>query len=250
MRIFVHVWPAAADSDKRGRVPGLLAQGGELLDRREVWLNRRGMRNYMLQVYGHQRWAGSFRNHFRGVWAKVDGCYAPDRPLELFTVRVDSLGQALALKTQLRALFAQGKHSVHMTDSEAESAFCQAILRTPRRVAFLNRAEPDRYRCFTRRLERLVRDLDRAGVDRREVVVCSRAVLALMGEQRVRQLSWIARRPLPPWLNHRNDREFEPLSPQQRQALLDSGELLIFHGMRFVPPDLLPDASVREEANA
>ena len=250
MLILVHVWPAAAEPDKRRQVPDLLAKGGELLDRREVWLNRRGMRNYMLQIYGHQQWSGNFRNHFRGVWAKVDGCYAPYLPLELFTVRVESLGQALALKTQLRELFALGKHSVHMTDSEAETAYCQAILRTQRRVDFLNQADPDRYRCFTRRIERLERDLKRAGVDRREVVVCSRAVFALMGERRVRQLSWIASRSLPPWLNRRNDHEFEPLPPQRRRALLDSAELLIFHGIRFVPPDLLPDAAAQEDVQA
>ena len=81
MKFIANIWPVAVADGYTDTIIKELEKEGTILSIHKIALNYTGLRNYMIQIYRHEKWAGGFFNHFRGIPAKLNPCYHPDTPM-------------------------------------------------------------------------------------------------------------------------------------------------------------------------
>lgn len=140
-------WPVAA-VEKRDRAVELIGTNGKLLTETEISLTYQGLRNLMIQIYGHQDWVGTVENNFTGVLGKVDACYKPGIKTRIVLFQGGTLEETLYLKEEIRKIFQIGKHAVHISDSMEETVLMAELLFNPNSVQALKLGKPDAWPQF------------------------------------------------------------------------------------------------------
>ena len=83
MKFIANIWPVAVADGYTDTIIKELEKEGPILSIHKIELNYTGLRNYMVQIYRHEKWSGNFHNHFRGIPAKLNPCFHPDTPMYL-----------------------------------------------------------------------------------------------------------------------------------------------------------------------
>lgn len=239
MRYVINIWPAAADPGRIQTISGMLASCGTIIQQRAISLNYTGLRNYMVQIYRYEKWAGSSRNHYRGIPAKLNPCYREGRPVWMFELECGNLESLLRTKDRIREFCGIGKHSIHSSDNKEETDLMRSLLTSENTIRLMNRCSLDRYHSFTGNLMKLDRLLKRYGADYRNFVIVSDAVRSLYGLEAHKKLSWIAKTPLPPAVEKKNAREFEAAAESLRSEIFDENMQVIYCGFHFITLEML-----------
>lgn len=131
------IWPVA-DEQKIPMAEAAIRQLGSIVYTKDVELTYAGMRNFMILIYGHQPWAGTFENHYLGIKGKLDACYCEGKPVKTYVFYAPSLAAVLAVKESIRRLFGIGKNSIHISDNRKETKDMIRLLYDPDSVRLLN----------------------------------------------------------------------------------------------------------------
>ena len=113
--------------------------------KKDVKLNYNGLKNFMIEIYGHQSWLGNAKNHFKGVYNKVDNCFKMNNEMTCLVVEASSTEEVLKAKKELRDKFKMGNHSIHSTDSKSETVDMLSLLLNDNSIAVLNSFNFDKY---------------------------------------------------------------------------------------------------------
>lgn len=119
----------------------------------KVDLQYKGLRNFMLQIYGHQEWVGTLENHYSGLPGKVDACYYPNENTMVVIFEAGDLDEVLRLKECIREQFQLGKHVLHISDSVGETKLMVNLLMNENSVHALNYGNPDKNIGFIPKLK-------------------------------------------------------------------------------------------------
>ena len=120
------IWPASP-VEKRKQVLDLINKNGKIIYERDVQLDFEGLRNLMVQIYGHQEWIGSTDDEFIGVNGKVDPCYVPGVPCKIVLFEGGELEEVLKMKDDIREIFNIGKHALHISDTLEETQLMTSL---------------------------------------------------------------------------------------------------------------------------
>lgn len=131
------IWPASP-VEKRKQVLDLINKNGKIIYERDVQLDFEGLRNLMIQIYGHQDWIGSTEDEFIGVNGKVDPCYVPGVPCKIVLFEGGKLDEVLKMKDDIREIFNIGKHALHISDTLEETQLMTSLLFSNSSVLSLN----------------------------------------------------------------------------------------------------------------
>ena len=115
-------WPRGVyEHGKYVDAMNILKEAVNVIDVQEITLDKLALRNFMIQIYGHQEWVGSEKDGYYGVNGKVEPCYKKGTPLMLVVFQGKDLEQVVKVKSQIRDCFGIGNHSVHITDNNIET---------------------------------------------------------------------------------------------------------------------------------
>lgn len=169
------LWPAAeaALSDDAEKI--IQEECGKIIYSKSLKLSYHALRNFMIQIYGHQSWTGTVENKHQGVDSKVEACFA-NRETRVIFFHCESLERVLTAKEHIRELFKIENHSVHISDTDEETRMMAGILLNKNSRHFLEYGDID----FSRELNCVLQQKRKTGsLD--NVIMAPEATLAAYG---------------------------------------------------------------------
>lgn len=244
--VFVaNIWPAADGKEKRQQVNSVIEKYGTVVAKKKIHLTYQGYRNYMLQIYSHHDWVGTFENYFKGVMSKVDACYADDRDLLIYIFECDNLDRVLKLKEEIRNLFEIGNHSIHISDNQIESVQMVELVLNQNSLDLMNNCKPDKYLEFTSLLKKYKDKVTNNKQARIESVIVSDSVLSLYEIRPVNIISWISEMDVD---YCENSREYESLIAEIKDEMIFNPHYYcIFSDLKFVTLKVLRDLKIKRD---
>ncbi len=241
MKFIANIWPIAVADGYTDTIIKELEKEGTILSVHKIDLNYTGLRNYMIQIYRHEKWSGNFHNHFRGIPAKLNPCFYPDTPMYLIELEGKSVESMLACKERIRKLCKHEKHSLHTSDTEAEYLLMKKILLHQPTVACMNTTDFDKYKNFTHKFGLFLKLLDFYQLDYEDFLVVSRGVYSLTGIRKENRLSWICKVPkqLPRLLSRLNNREFTGIPDPSCEEIYNPDNHISYCGIDFLTPNII-----------
>lgn len=115
---------------------------------KSIKLDYRGVFNFMLQIYGHQEWTGSYENKHIGTKDKADACFAKNRPMRIVMFEGGSLERVIEAKQKIRNLFGLQNHAIHISDNDKEALMMAELLFNPNSIHHLKFGNPDKCAAF------------------------------------------------------------------------------------------------------
>ena len=183
-------WPVA-DKSILYQAEVILKEVGPIVYERDVYLSYRGLRNFMIQIYGHQEWTGSVEDRYLGVNFKVDLCFKDKTPTKTYVFEADSFDKVVQAKERIRSLFGIENHSLHISDNKAETDMMVDLLYNPNSLFFLNCADPYTYTSLWKKLNRFKSNIIQNGLDINRFIIDSSAVLEACGLREARDIDFL-----------------------------------------------------------
>ena len=171
------LWPAGdmALADEAEAI--LRNECGKIIYDRPIKLSYTALRNFMIQIYGHQNWTGTIEDGHKGVDSKVEACYA-NREVRTIFFHCDSLEKVLAAKSRIRELFKIENHSVHISDTDEETRMMAGIVLNSNSRHFLEYGNID----FSKELDRVIKQVKSIDfIHREKVLMLPEATMAAYG---------------------------------------------------------------------
>lgn len=175
------MWPIAKNKKKREEAEKLINKYGELICKKEVAFNYNGLKNFMLQIYGHHNWIGNHMNNYKGVESKVDSCYYDGHPVSVYVFECESLSKVIELKENVRDLFNISNHSIHITDNFKESIQMANLIFNNNCIEFMNKRKPNQFNQFNNFFEELKKEIKDNNINEDEIIIIDDSVMELYG---------------------------------------------------------------------
>lgn len=184
-------WPVADNRELQEKSLQILRKiGGLIVYDKSIKLNYRGVFNFMLQIYGHQEWTGSYENKHVGIKDKADACFAKNRPMRIIMFEGGSLEQVIEAKQKIRNLFGLQNHAIHISDNDKETLMMAELLFNPNSIHHLQFGNPDKYVKFNYLFDAYRNRL--LGTKREQMyIIDSSCVLAVYGVRDCRDLDFL-----------------------------------------------------------
>ncbi len=127
------LWPRMGAADEKEKAKELLYQFELPFYHRSYDVNLNSLTLFIAKVYRMQPWVGNEADHYVGAKDKALNCYKKGNKLDLyFFTSLKSLENILKVKDDIRQLYPYGKHSIHITDNDVETADIAFFSLTPK----------------------------------------------------------------------------------------------------------------------
>ncbi len=183
-------WPVA-DKKLLPRAEEILKEVGTIVYEQDVYLTYRGIRNLMIQAYGHQEWTGSIDDNYSGVDYKATLCYSNETVTKTYLFEAESLEKVIEIKGRIRKLFGIENHSLHISDNKEETDRMVDLLYNINSVDYLNNADPYLYSTVWKKIEIFKNLVEKNNLDINRFIIDSSAVLEVCGLRRARDLDFL-----------------------------------------------------------
>lgn len=181
------IWPAAEIS-KAACAVEMLKQTGRIIYAKDVWFTYNGLKNFMIEIYGHQAWIGNIWNRFSGVLKHLNGCYCAGKPVKTYVFSAPSLDAVTAVKGEIRKMFGIGNSSIHISDNRKETSDMIQLLYNRNSVDFLNYGQPFRYKKVYLAIKKEVRLLQEENLDKARIILGPEVLMEVCGLGRALQV--------------------------------------------------------------
>ena len=189
-RYMACVWPVAGRENLEV-IENELQSVGKILFSKDIFLGYLGMRNFLIQIYGHQSWCGTVDNRYRGINEKLHMCFMDGQPIRTYLFEAESLEAVVEAKERIRGHFRLKKHSIHISDSESETNDMIRLLYNENSLQFLNVARPYQYKGVNARLQDIKKSIEEKGLDKDRFILGEGAVLELYGIQEAKDVFFL-----------------------------------------------------------
>jgi hypothetical protein len=186
------VWPVANEALKKDIAVKEIESIGKIVYKREFDLGYKGLRNFMVQIYGHQTWTGTIYDKHSGVMSKVDACYKKKKKVFVIFFECDNFEIVLQVKRKIRDLFGMENHSIHISDNYLETRYISQLLLNPNSFHHLCFGNPDKHVCINEKLEEFKSNLYRHCFNLQDFVIVSDSVLAIYGLRDAENLEFLS----------------------------------------------------------
>ena len=151
------LWQTLDNSQKNEAIK-YISEKLNIVYKKNIKFNYNGLKNFMVEIYGHQNWLGNYKNHFQGVYKKVDNCFKRGNEMTCLVVEAESSDEVLTIKKELREKFKLGNHSIHSTDNKTETIDMLSLLLNNNSINILNKFNFDRYISFFEDLNKIKKE--------------------------------------------------------------------------------------------
>lgn len=135
------LFPRARDQDER--VEEIIKSYADIVYTKDFRLELYGPRNFLSLIYDGEEWIEVDKY----LSSKVDNCFnvlLGNWPMRVYFIEMDDCSKVIECKRAIRALFNLETHSIHMTDTQPETARLAQQLLTPGGIDRLNDSIPIR----------------------------------------------------------------------------------------------------------
>lgn len=116
--------------------------GKRTLSRKKIEFTEVGKRNLLLQLYPNETWIGSPEDSFSGLNNKIHPCFKNKNQVFFVLFIEECLDNVLEIKDEVRSLYNNGKHSIHITDTSEEVNIISKLIFSPESQYVNNTAQP------------------------------------------------------------------------------------------------------------
>lgn len=178
----VCIWPKAYSLDGGEKADDIVKNStANILLHKNVTLGRPAMKNFLLQIYGHHYWVGSYKDKFKGTEKKVVDVYGGRGDMRVYFLAADSLDVIKKLKNDVRKAYGIGNHSIHITDDQAETIQLAKLMLNENSLHHIKNSDLTRYHKVHERLVRFKKYIRNSDLDMDNFVVDSGSVLSIYG---------------------------------------------------------------------
>lgn len=218
-------WPSAKGHDSQAEE--ILKKHFDIVYRKEITLNETGAFNYLTQIYSEYSWAQEHDNDgYAGVYRKLVPCFPDYSPVRAYIVQVRDYADETAVKEEIRQLYQLEKHSVHATDSQAETIAMASLLLSSNTVDFMNHANVTKYKN-TLELLKTAKDYDLE-----QTVFTGSIVLAMYGIRQAEDLDYLTLDETKVRDSHNDLLPFYGMT--LKEAVYDPEQYFMYSGMKFL----------------
>lgn len=235
----VNIWPVLDSEEKRIQIYHMLVDCGTVSKKVETKMTRLGLRNYLLQIYGEQKWTGNLRNHFKHLDKYVDMRYKEDSSLLTYICECSSREKLLSVMDQIRLSCDLNEEAFYVSDNPQQTDTMLDLLENENNIMLMNYYEPDLYRMFTKNLDKMKKLGEVCGISPRDYLIVSDAVLALFNLEPFARISWIPIGKESERLNRLNRREYEGILAEWQGEINKPENQVSYLGFRFISLDML-----------
>lgn len=189
---FACVWPVANRMEKGQEIKKNFNSVSHIIYEKKINLNHEGLRNFMIQIYSTQEWIGSFKNHFVGVYDKVNSCFDGNGDFSVYVLEGGELDQIIEMKAKIRSLFNLGNHSIHITDNYAEAIQLSNLLLNNNSIEFLNNGKPDYFSNFNKRINLFKHNLVENSLKPEDFLIDSSSTMSLYGLREAADIDFVS----------------------------------------------------------
>lgn len=184
------LWPVA-DRNKLNYVEQIISDAFRVVYSQDVFLTYQGLRNFMIQTYATNDWAGTLDDKYRGIDEKVNACYKKNRPIRTFLFMADSLDEVVNIKAKIRDVFKIENHSVHITDCDSETQSMTELLYNPNSVFFLNHSDTYKYVMAHKHIYSLRKRIEESNLNPARFIIDSSAVMEVCGLRQAKDVDFL-----------------------------------------------------------
>ena len=234
----LNIWPILDGQKERKAIYNTISSK-KIQNKIETVFTQNGLRNYLIQIYSHQKWTGSYWNHFRPIEECLRKRYKDGSTLLTYTFEEKNLDEVLKLKEYIRDFCGMGKNSIHISDNEEESKQIIDIVSSDATVRFMNYCLPDQDIRFARILDGIKKQAIKCKIAPEEFLIVSDCVYNLYNRAKIRKISWIPIGKESVELNKKNSREYAELYEKWDHEIKKKENQITYFGFRFVVPELI-----------
>lgn len=115
------LWPMSYNQKQRKIVDKLLSESYKIIYKKEVYFNKMGFRNFLIQTYDESKWMGGLENHYISVGHKVDSFYIKNKNCIFYFIENTTKEHLTKTKNKIRNMYGIGTSSCHSTDVHKET---------------------------------------------------------------------------------------------------------------------------------
>ncbi|BBP44488.1 hypothetical protein [Thiosulfativibrio zosterae] len=131
------VWPTAGQENNQA-LKELLSSNGSIVYNKTIHLTRNGSLLLVKEAYSEEAWLGNYADGFQGAQNKSSWCFNKEGPVQIYLYETSQ--DLIELKDKIRAIYGEGKHSIHMTDNKEETVKLANLLFNDNGIHWLNNA--------------------------------------------------------------------------------------------------------------
>jgi hypothetical protein len=180
------VWPIAQGYESE--LQTILNKYGEIVYRRNIFLNSNGMIHLVRQAYRTESWLGSYNNDFEGARNKVRWCYKEPGEVRVFLFESDQ--DLITMKDEIRNVFKIEKHAVHINDKKEEMLELAELILNQNSIDWMNGASLKEYRGFNTLFSQYSNWFTSSGVSKEDFTLIG-GVLAVYGVRESSDIDYI-----------------------------------------------------------
>ncbi len=234
------LWPIL-DEKNRNKSIEIIRNSLNVIYEKNVKFNYNGLRNFMIEIYGHQSWIGTPENRYSGVDDKVSNCFNESNYLTCIFVE-DDIEKVLDIKARVRDMVKIGNHSIHSTDNHNETIDMASLILNNNSINFLNNGNPSKYPNMIKKIKMFKDELIKANVNLNDVIIDSGTVLSMYGLRENNDIDFLINEhvsnKLPNTIdNHNEYKQF--FSTSIDDMLFNPQNHYYYFGLKFLKLDLV-----------
>lgn len=235
------LWPKSFDHKKeQEEAKRLIYSKTDVIYEKTETMTLMGIRNLMLQIYGHMSWIGTLDDDYDSTYKKADEVWAPHGRCCFILTRASSTDYVLQLKSHVRGLFQIGLASIHSTDNIRETRIAANAIYNPNSFHFLNNSKPTKYKKSYHIFEVFKERIVGEDINIDDFIIDSSMILAIFGVREANDLDYYS---IGDFKSYFNDLEcVEEHDGHQRQfydipikdLIFDVSNHFVFNEIKFV----------------
>ena len=187
------IWPKVYTIDKFKKADEIISQSSlALVQKKQVKINYKGLKNLLLQIYGHHSWTGDYTNGFKGTERKVDEIYANNNTVAVYVIEAESVDQIIDLKNKIRDVYRIENSSVHITDNQTETVQLVNILFNSNSLHHINYAKLEKNKPTHKLVSEFKNLLDIHNENLEDYAIDSSSVLSMYGVRGANDLDYLS----------------------------------------------------------
>lgn len=212
--------------------------------RKKISLNRIGLRNFLMQIYGHMDWIGDVNNHYAGVIAKLKEVeYKGFDNVEFCLLQADSFDTVFNMKKEVRDIFNIGLSSIHITDNIRETKQIADLIFNPNSFHHLTHSYPDKFLGSYKLMLDFKKIISDNNLNWRNYVLDSSMVMAIYGIREAGDLDYlttdknqdiVSLKSYTPGLMEPNDKYLDYHSLSVKDMVCNPANYFIFNEIKFL----------------
>ncbi len=183
------VWPTAGTS-KNKQLEEKLHESGNIVYRKNIDLKGNGPLLLVREAYSEESWLGSYADGYQGAKNKSSWCFNQEGPVQIYLYESDK--DLVLIKEEIRSVYGEGKHSIHMTDNKTETVKLANLLFNESGIHWLNHALVSDFKWFSELLDVYKRTIFKSTDFPNNYIVVGSGILGVYGLREPNDLDFVS----------------------------------------------------------